>query len=116
MTDYVNDLLHGPAHRRADAQRLADKLRTEATITAGVIRWNSNDRVPPADCVALAEHVLAVDLSASAAAREADLQDFLAAYRAAYTGPSAEERAEARAAMGPGVEMVNAITGHTWRT
>jgi len=37
-------------------------------------------------------------------------------YTSNYTGPSDEERAEARAAMGEGVEMVNVITGHKWRT
>jgi hypothetical protein len=37
-------------------------------------------------------------------------------YASNYNGPSDEERYEARAAMGEGVEMVNVITGHKWRT
>ena len=77
-------------------------------------RWASNDRCCPLD--ACEEYGIPVDPVAQEAAREREMDEFLAEYRANYTGPSDEERVEARAAMGPGVEMVNAITGHRWTT
>ena len=102
----------------ADAKRLADKLRTEATITAGVIRWNSNNAVPPDDCVALASHIgLPVDVAACDAARDADTTAFLTEYRKQQSRRrvSAEERAEMRAAFGPGARVINVITGRVTR-
>lgn len=43
-------------------------------------------------------------------------EHFLNEYINNYEGPSDEERFEARAAFGPGEEIVNVITGHKWRT
>jgi hypothetical protein len=81
----------------------------------GVYRWKSNDRVPFDDML----QSVGVDAECRAkckAARSADNDAFFAEYRANYKGPSAEERAEARAAHGPGVTLVNVITGHKWTT
>ena len=52
-----------------------------------------------------------VDPEATKAARAAEVERELAEYRASYKGPSAEERAEMRAAFGPGTKVVNVITG-----
>jgi hypothetical protein len=83
----------------------------------GVVRWDSNGSVPPADILAAwAALGLPFILEASTAAREADLATFLAEYRRSYTGPTAEQRAEQRAAFGPGVELVDVITGHRYTT
>ena len=53
-------------------------------------------------------------------ADDAPLVDDLAKYREAQRQRTpeqiAEERAEARAAMGPGVKMVNILTGETYTT
>ena len=53
-------------------------------------------------------------------AREAHTKAFLEEYRVAQLNRSAEqireERWEARAAMGPGVEMVNVVTGERYTT
>jgi hypothetical protein len=119
MTDYISALGQpGPYH--GEATRLAATLRdpAHATIVAGVIRWNSNDRVPPEDVVALAAHIgLEIDTAACTAARDTETRQFLAEYRKARAGgPTAEERGEARAAFGPGVNLVDVITGHKWRT
>lgn len=104
-------------HEAREFERLAAKLPVDATIRDGVIRWNSNDRVPPSEVVAVAVKIgLPVDEAKSTAARNAEQAAFLAEYRANYKGPSAEERFEARAAFGPGHELVNIITGHKWRT
>jgi len=56
----------------------------------------------------------------TAVAREIHTKQFLEEYRAAQLNRTAEqireERLEARAAMGPGVEMVNIITGERYTT
>lgn len=113
------DAYDGKGHslQITEAQRVAQELRTEATISQGVIRWNSNNQVPPADCVALAAHIgLPVDVVASTAARDADTSAFLAAYRKRQPRrASAEERAEMRAAFGRGTKVVNVITGRVTR-
>lgn len=117
MTDYIASL-NGNGPYRGEAERLIADFDTQATVdAAGVVRWNSNNQVPPEDVLELWAHVgKPFNLEASKAARSADLDRFLAEYRARYKGPSPEERAEARAAFGPGVELVNVITGHRWRT
>ncbi len=88
----------------------------EATIIDGVIRWNSNDSVPPVEHVEAArQQGFPVNVAKCDAARDADVTAFLAVYRAnrAKRTPDqiAEERAEARAAHGPGVTLVNVVTG-----
>lgn len=81
----------------------------------GILRWKSNDQVPPEDC--LEEMGIAdEDLTRCRAARDQEIAEFLAEYRRNYRGPSEEQLAEARAAHGPGVTLVNVITGHTYTT
>lgn len=120
MTDYVNAIAQPGSAYHGEATRLAQQLRdpAHATIEAGVIRWTSNGRVPPEDVVALAAHLgLGIDTAACTAARDAETRQFLAEYRKARTGgPTAEERAEARAAFGPDADLVDAVTGYRWRT
>lgn len=81
-----------------------------------VFRWASNNAVCPVD--ACQEYAIPADLAAQAAARDAELTAFAAAYRAARRGrrPSAEERYELRAAFGPGQTVVNVLTGERTRT
>ena len=59
-------------------------------------------------------------VAVTAEARDRHTQQFLAEYRTAMANRTAEqiaeERAEARAAMGPGVEMVNIVTGERYTT
>jgi hypothetical protein len=82
------------------------------------VRWNSNDQVPFDDMLECFQHLGWITLQErenSARARDADTAAFLADYRKNYTGPSEEERAEARAEFGAGATVVNAITGHRYR-
>lgn len=118
MTDYVGGYAVAGAMYHQEAHRLADKLRTDATITDGVIRWNSNQQVPPSDCVALAAHIgLPVDVvAACTAARDIETETFLADYRKRPQQPSVEEIAGMRAAFGPGQRVVNIVTGRVTRT
>jgi hypothetical protein len=93
------------------------------TITNNEIRWNSNGRCLPKDCV---EDLVAAGLVTrnqqiiTDAAREVETAQFFAEYREAQANRSAEqireERAMARGAMGAGVAMVNIITGERYTT
>lgn len=119
---YIRSLLSEQPVYRNEAVRLCRKLKEEATIDAkGVIRWNSNGSVPPEDCVALAAHIgLPINELACNEARDADFAAFMVEYRKRRANRTpeeiAEERAEARAAHGPGVTLVNVLTGEKYRT
>ena len=94
---------------------------TDATYVDGIMRWKSNDRVPPEEYVADAiREGFPADAAKCDAARSVDLKAFLAVYRMeqAQRTPEqiAEQRMEARAAMGEGVKMVNIITGEKYTT
>lgn len=83
----------------------------------GILRWKSNDSVPPQDC--LEEMGLDdEDLHHCRVARDREIDEFLTRYRQAQEGRerTAEEMFELRAAFGPGVDVVNVITGKVTRT
>jgi hypothetical protein len=83
----------------------------------GVLRWNTNNAVPFRDVCTIYFGNDVAAINRCQAARDADTAAFCAEYRRNYNkGPSAEERAEARAAHGEGVELVNVITGTKFRT
>ena len=98
------------AHER---ERNIESLRTDATITDGIIRWNSNGHIPPAEYVRLAAEIgLPVDVDACTRQRNEETAAFFAEYRRSQPAqPSREERFEARAAFGPGVNVVDVISG-----
>ena len=89
----------------------------------GAVRWNSNGQCLPKDCV---QDLLDAGLISAATAertndmREIELIEFFQKYREGQANRTAEqiaeERLEARAAMGSGVKMVNIITGETFYT
>lgn len=117
MTNYV-EAYEGKGYefRIDEARRLAERLRTEATIIAGVIRWNTNNTVLPLDCVALAAHIgLPIDQEACTAARDTETAAFLAEYRKRSHRVTAEQRAEIRAAFGRDTTVVNVVTGRRIR-
>ena len=119
MTDYIRQMTE-PRYpfEQTEAQRLADSLQTEATVTDGVLRWNSHGRVPPREVVDFAEWLgMGVCVLATTRTRDEETSQMIAEYRAARKdGPTAEERFSARAAHGPDVEMIDIVTGHRWRT
>lgn len=95
------------------------KIQTETTCIDGVLRWSSVGRVVPTDILEFAAHfqIVPVSLERSAAARDEELTAFLAEYRRQQPSePSAEEIYEARAAHGPGVKLVDVVTGRTFTT
>jgi hypothetical protein len=90
--------------------------KSDYTITNGIVRWDSNNQVPPADMVeAIATFESSVDVEASKAAREVDNAAFIEQYikgQASRTEEQKREEAfEMRAAFGPGEKVVNIITG-----
>lgn len=104
------------------AEKLAEQFET-ATVKGGVVRWNSNNQVPFEDMLtdfAEAGFIPFVTVGTSLEARDVDNKAFFAEYRKAQANRSEEQireqRFEARAAMGPGVDMVNIFTGETYTT
>lgn len=114
---YINRLHSDSPSLRADAQQVTDQFGTDIVISGGIPRWQSNNQIPPADVLAL-WHATGKPFryAASMLALERETARFLAEYRRNYTGPSDEDRAEARAAMGEGADVVNVLTGDRWNT
>lgn len=82
-----------------------------------VVRWNSNDRIPPKDVLKEFLSLGLIDgvvLDNSILASSKELSKFLESYRSNYRGPSQEEILEARAEFGPGARIVNVITGTSY--
>lgn len=93
------------------------------TIRNNEIRWNSNGRCLPADCVAElydAGLINSTVVTVTEGARNTEMKEFFQEYRVAQANRTAEqiqeERAMARGAMGAGVDMVDIITGERYTT
>lgn len=102
-----------------EAERLLNNFSESATVTDGVVRWDSNNRVPPSDCLQLwAFCNCKFDYLKSLETGKREMGEFLAEVRRQDAGReiSEEEIATARAAHGPGVTLVNAITGRKFKT
>lgn len=103
---------------RREVDRVASHCQDpeHATFTDGVMRWTCNGAVPPEDIVALAKHLgMPVDIERTNQARGDELRSIIARMRANDRPMSEEEKAEARAAHGPGAVIVNVITGRRTR-
>jgi len=85
----------------------------------GVYRWKTSDNVVPDDILEKAGFT-DEGLAANKVARDIQITKSLTAYIEAQKNRSPEQIAEAqfeaRAAHGPGVEMVNVLTGEKWTT
>lgn len=92
--------------------RLMGVLSSDAFSDDGGQTWHwvSNPRsfIPVEVC---GEYGIPCDLSVQAAAREAEIDAFVAEYRRQDAEPDAEQLCEMRAAFGPGATVVNVITG-----
>jgi hypothetical protein len=115
MTDYVGSLqAEGFAPYKRCAQRIVDEAETSCYVVDGVLRWNSNNRVPFDDVLAVFLYIGKVfDLKKSRAARTVDTDELIARYREVNANRvmGDEERFEARAAFGEGAQIVDIITG-----
>ena len=92
-------------------------------IKDGAVRWSSNGRCLPADCVRdlVDANLITVETAERTTdMREIETLEFIQEYRAAQANRTpqqvAEERAMARGAMGAGVELINVFTGEKFAT
>jgi hypothetical protein len=98
------------------------RLTWEAYVDAnGNVRWESNDRVPPAECVEMMFMLDMIDrqtMDESTITREQEQDAFFAEYRAMREreGYSIEHVMEARAELGADAVIVDVITGKTLPT
>ena len=102
---------------------ILDSFKDTYFTDDNALRWKSNNRCLMSDAMEelfLADKVTEMVVRATKIARDKENEEFFAEYRKAQANRTAEEiaeqRAEARAAMGPGVDMVNIFTGETYRT
>jgi len=96
-------------------QRMAenDEIRTNMN---GAAFWNSNGNYLPADAAEKLSHTdFPFSLEETAKARDAQSTQQLEAYRRNAKVPSAEQKAEMRAAFGTGTMVCNIITGERIR-
>lgn len=87
--------------------------------TTGLVRWKMGNPVPKDIVVAWNDVGLLSDFDTARAVTsyDAELDLFFSAYRANQPSePTAEQRFEARAAHGPGVEIVDVISGRRFTT
>jgi hypothetical protein len=121
VSDYIRDYQGDREPFRSRAVDLAAKLRTAAAYNGGVGRWLSNGNAMPEDCAMFAEFLgLPVKIEQQRKAIAEEARASFDVYRAARANMTAEQRAEEaaerRAAFGPGVEVVDVLTGETFRT
>jgi hypothetical protein len=113
----VTEVAGATVHRScaSDAEYIAGAAAEVAVSAGGVATWTTNGRPLPDDAAALLVDLgLAegVDLAATKAASDQAAREAIAAYAAAQPAqPSEEERAEMRAAFGPGATVVDVLTG-----
>lgn len=103
--------------QKREQVRLQASLRNETYEQDGAVLWKSNDAVIAPST--FREAGLPVP-PAQEAARDRYVEQSIGEYRAAMAQRTpeqiAEQRAEATAAMGRGVKMVNVLTGETFTT
>lgn len=89
----------------------------EATFSKGVMRWVSNGAVPPAEhCAAAKAQGFDVSVARCKEVRVTEQSQLIKEYIANQGPATAEHIAEARAAMGPGVVVVDVLTGRRYTT
>jgi hypothetical protein len=102
---------------REEIERTRGRIETDTQVVAGVLRWKMGNIVPP--------HVIEQDAlmecpPVQRAAYEKELGKFAQQYRAAREKTDAEfdgeDAYERRAAFGPGVTVINVLTGKTYRS
>lgn len=95
----------------------------DAYVKDGVVYWKSNNRSPFEDMLTdfmeagfITEENIKLTVAAKAEQDRKAIAEYIAAQSERSKEQIAEERAMARAAMGPGVDMVNIFTGEKYRT
>lgn len=111
---YIEGLSHELPHPfRAEAERLSENFEHEVYIQDGVVRWKSNDTVPPKDVLEFWQFVgKQFDAEKSLQMSDKETQEFLDTYKKRMDNHkySEEELAEMRAAFGIGTVVVDVVT------
>lgn len=96
-----------------EVKKAVEQADREAMVDSdGAIYWiKSGNYIPDDYCEKLEYAGYKFDRQATKKAADAQLKNFLEAYRKNHHGFTAEEMAEARAAFGPGTVVVNVLTG-----
>lgn len=107
-------------HKR-ELARVEDQLRNTITETGGILRWTESGNIPPKEYLLFADYLgLPFHLKRTLEVLDNEQEIAIEEYRIARANMTedelAEERLEARAAHGPGVELVDVFTGKKYRT
>lgn len=116
MANYAEDLRSPMRWKRERAEFLKENIETGSTIDEkGIMRWKSNNRIPPLDCLEFAAFGLKMPVNVPACVAQGDreTQEAIREYRnqAGKRNPSPEERFEMEAAFGRGEAVVDIISG-----
>jgi hypothetical protein len=101
-------------------EKFANAYISEGDFPTDVVRWQSNDSIPPKDILWTWFQMYLIDeetFEGSLATSDDETAAFLADYREARKGyrPSAEEMFEMRAAFGEGETVVDVVTGQEFK-
>ena len=111
---YIEGLYYELPHTfREISDRMTNDFTEKAYVSAGVVRWLSNDRVPPMDILEFWKLIgKSFDLELSSQVREKENAEYLEAYkqRIMNVEPNQEELFEMRAAFGNGTTVIDVIT------
>lgn len=111
---YLKDYLGSNEFFKKDAIKVIEKFNTDAYIKDGVVRWKSNNAVPPNEILELWAYVgKDFNLELSISVSEKETSEFLKGYRERMKNysPSPEEIAEMRTEFGSGTVVIDVITG-----
>lgn len=93
-----------------DEEKAMAAFINDAYVVRGIVRWSSNDSVPPRDVMADWDSLgVEFDYWKSVAVREDEVCASLKEY--SNRSPSPEDMSEMRAAFGEGANVVNIISG-----
>lgn len=116
---YIEGLNLPPNHPfRRDAERLTQSFNTDTYKQDGIIRWKSNNQVPPQEILDFWKHIgKRFNMQKSIQARNKDNQMFMEQYRKSQANRkrTLEELSEMRNAFGEGTVVVDVITGKRTR-
>ena len=107
--------------QKKELDRIADQLRHTITESGGILRWSESGNIPPKEYLLYADYLrLPFQMKRTLEAREVEEQFAIEQYKENRKNMTAEdleeERLEARAAHGPGVTLVNVLTGEKYTT
>lgn len=115
IMSYLKDYLGTNKHFKKDAERIIDMFDTDAYTVNGIVRWKSNNSIPPRDVLDLWFYVgKAFDINESIDLSDKETSIFLQDYRERMKNysPSHEELVEMKSAFGSGTCVVDIITGN----